>query len=202
MKICITGKPCSGKTTAINYIKDAGYNTWVADKYVRQLYQANKPGYKLIKKHFGNKFVTKKEVNRPALGKLVFTNKNALKKLNKLINPLIRKAIIKLDKKKNWFIELGTYIFYPQDFANCFDKIILVFSDKNWKENHQNKKFFYLKKIPTIFVDKVKKTNHSIFNIDKSYCRHTKICVDIFVNNCKSKNILKKNILKICSFLI
>ena len=100
MKICITGQPGSGKTTAIQYIKEAGYNTFIADEYVHSIYKVNKPGYKAIKKAFGAKYVTSKEVNRKALGNLVFKNKNALKKLNKLMNPLIKSAIVKLPKNK------------------------------------------------------------------------------------------------------
>lgn len=201
MKICITGKPCSGKTLAMSYIKDLGYNTWIADDFVKKIYKVNKPGYNLIKREFGSKFVTKKDVNRKALGSLVFANKKALIKLNKIMNPLIRKAITKLPNKKTWFIELGTYIFYPQDFRRCFDKIVLIFNNQIWKKSKQGKKFSYLKKIPTFFVEKSKKSSYSILNIDGTYCQREPINVDIFVNNCKSKNFLRSNILKICELL-
>ncbi len=201
MKICITGKPCSGKTLAVSYIKKAGYNTWIADEFIRKIYLKNKPVYNLIKKHFGSKFINQNEVNRKALGRLVFNNKKALEKLNKLMNPLIKKEIIKLNKNKKWFIELGTYIFYPQDFRKCFDKIVLIFNNQNWKKSTQNKKFSYLKKIPTFFVEKSKKASRSILNIDKTYCSAYPINVDIFVNNSQSKKIFKNNILKICALL-
>lgn len=198
MKICITGKPCSGKSTAMQYIKEAGYHTFIADEYVHSIYKVNKPGYNAIKRVFGPKYVTKTEVNRKALGALVFKDKNALKKLNKIMNPLIRKAIEKLEGKYDWYIELATYLFYPQDFANLFDKILLVFTDKDWKKDYQSKKFNYLKKIPTIFVDKCSKTEVSILNIDNKVGSAPCINVDIFVNNSENKKILKNNILKIC----
>ena len=198
MKICITGQPGSGKSAAMQYIKEAGYNTFIADEYVHSIYKANKPGYLAIKKAFGPKYVTSKEVNRKVLGSLVFNNKLALKKLNKIMNPLIKSAILKLPKNKTWFIELATYIFYPQDFANVFDKVLFIFSQQNFKKNSQSKKFSYLKKIPTIFVDKPKKTSSSIFNIDNRISSDPIINVDIFVNNSKNKKFLKNNILKIC----
>lgn len=201
MKICITGTSCSGKSTAMSYIKNAKYNVFIADEYVHAIYKANKPGYLAIKKHFGSEYVTKKEVNRKALGSLVFNDKKALTKLNKLINPLISKAIKKLDDKKTWFVELATYIYYPKDFANLFDKVILIFSNKEWHFNCQNKKFNYLKKIPTFFVDNSKKSKPSIFNIDNKVSSAPAINVDIFVNNSKNKNIFKKNILKVCNSL-
>lgn len=198
MKICITGLPCSGKTTAMKYIKEAGYHTFIADEYVHSIYKANKPGYIAIKKAFGVKYVNKTEVNRKALGSLVFQDKKALIKLNKIMNPLIAKAIKKLDDKKLWFIELATYLFYPADFANLFDKILLVFTNKDWKKEYQIKKFNYLKKIPTFFVDNSKKINPSILNIDNKVSRTPTINVDIFVNNSQNKKFLKNNILKIC----
>lgn len=199
MKICITGKPCCGKSTAMEYIKKAGYHTFIADEYVHAIYKVGKPGYNIIKKTFGSKFVNKKEVDRKALGKLVFNNKSALIKLNKIMNPLIRKAIEKLNKKFDWYIELATYIFYPQDFKNLFDKVVLIFTNKNWKKDYQVKKFSYLKKIPTFFVEKSGKTRVSILNIDNKVGSSPSINVDIFVNNSRNKKILKNNILKICN---
>lgn len=201
MKICITGKPCCGKSTAMMYIKEAGYKTFIADEYVHQIYKANQPGYLAIKKAFGSKFVTKNEVNRSALGKYVFSHKNGLKKLNKIMNPIIKFAIEKLPKNETWFVELGTYIFYPQDFANIFDKIVLIFTTKNWKNIHQTQKFNYLKKIPTIFVDNIWKTNSSILNIDKKMGHQPSINVDIFVNNSENKKIFRNDVLKICNKL-
>lgn len=198
MKICITGKPCCGKSTAMQYIKEAGYNTFIADEYVHSIYKVNKPGYNAIKKAFGSKYVNKKEVDRKALGKLVFNNKSALTKLNKIMNPLIRKGIEKLDNKKTWYIELATYIFYPQDFANLFDEVILIFTNQNWKKDFQVQKFNYLKKIPTFFVEKSKKSKSPIFNIGNRVGNKPIINVDIFVNNSKNKKFFKNNILKIC----
>lgn len=198
MKVCITGLPCSGKSTAMKYIKESGYKTFIADEYVHSIYKVNKPGYNAIKKAFGSKYITKTEVNRKALGALVFQDKKALIKLNKIMNPLIAKAIRNLDDKKLWFIELATYLFYPADFANLFDKVLLVFTNKDWKQNYQNKKFNYLKKIPTFFVDNSKKSKSSIFNIDSIVSSDPMINVDIYVNNSSNKKFLKNNILKIC----
>ncbi|MCQ2748227.1 MAG: dephospho-CoA kinase [Mycoplasmoidaceae bacterium] len=99
MKICVTGQPCSGKSTAMSYIKQADYHTFVADEYVHAIYKKNKPGYNAIKRNFGTKYVNSKEVDRKALGALVFKNKKALEKLNKLMNPIIANKIKSLNKK-------------------------------------------------------------------------------------------------------
>ena len=197
MKICITGKPHSGKSLALSYIKNMGYKTWAADEYVHYIYKYPRLGYQTILKIFGKNYVNKKEVDRKKLGKLVFTNKKALQKLNFYLNKIIKKAIISLNDKKTWFIELGTYIYYPKDFANIFDKTIYLFCNKKKQEMGINKKFSYLKKIPTFFVDKSKNNKSSILYIGPKYCQLPKINVDIFINNQFSKKILKKNIEKI-----
>jgi len=198
MKICITGKPGSGKSLAMKYIQELGYRTFIADDFVHAIYKAGQPGYIAIKREFGDKFVNKNEVDRKVLGAYVFSNKLALKKLNNLINPMIKKAIISLDNSQKWFIELATYIFYPKTFEKIFDKIVLISAPENRKNKVQKDKFSYLKKIPTIFVDNSKKASRSILYIGNGYCKQPQINVDIFVNNCQSKINLKKNISKIC----
>lgn len=202
MKICITGKPCSGKSLVMEYIAKAGYRTFIADEFVHAIYKKNQIGYNLIKSEFGSKYVTNNEVNRKELGALVFNDKNALKKLNNLINPLIKNAILELDKKQDWFIELATYLYYPKSFDKIFDKIVLIFRQQNLKNNVQNTRFSYLKKIPTIFVENSKKIPGAILYIGNGLKKKSSIDVDIFVNNSDSKINLKKNILSICKKLI
>lgn len=91
MKICITGKVGSGKTTAIEYLSSLGYTTYIADEYVHSIYKVGAIGYKKIAKSFGKEYVNEVEVDRKKLGKLVFSNPIALEKLNKLLCPLIKK---------------------------------------------------------------------------------------------------------------
>ena len=101
MKICITGKPGSGKTYALEYFQSLGHNVFETDKYINEIYQKNAIGYELIKKTFGDQFVNNHEVDRQKLGRLVFSNEKILKKLSNLINPLIAKKIKSLDSRKH-----------------------------------------------------------------------------------------------------
>lgn len=126
MKICVTGKPSSGKSSVVNYLKTLEYNVFNSDEYVHQIYENGKIGYELIKSQFGPDFVNDKEVDRKKLGRLVFSDYEQLNKLNKIINPILKTKIGQLDHEKDWFIELGTYIYYYEYFANTFDKIVLI----------------------------------------------------------------------------
>lgn len=196
MKICITGKPGAGKTLALNYFKIWGCNVFESDKYVIDIYKKDKIGYKLIKKTFGNKYVNTKEVDRKKLGQLVFTKPNMLKKLSNLINPLLAKKIKSLDTKKTWFIELGTYLYYSNYFSKIFDRIVLIFNQKNMQNIIKKKKFSYLKKIPTFFVENSKKPKTPLFYIENKINKKTIINVDYIVDNSSTKNIFKKNLVK------
>ena len=196
MKICLTGKPGSGKTLALKYFKSWGCNIFETDKYVADIYKKDKEGYRLIKKVFGNKYVNAKEVDRKKLGQLVFTKSNMLKKLSNLINPLLAKKIKSLDTGKTWFIELGTYLYYSKYFAKFFDRIVLIFNSKNMENMNKKKKFSYLKKIPTFFVDNSKKAKTSLYLIENKINKKSTINVDYIVDNSSTKNIFKKNLIK------
>ena len=144
MRICITGKPSSGKSTIINHLELLGYNVFNSDKYVHEIYQKGKIGYELIKDQFGSDFVNAKEVNRKKLGELVFNDYEQLNKLNKIINPILKTKIGQLDLEKNWIIELGTYIYYYEYFKDIFDKVILISRDISKLNEYTQNRFKFL----------------------------------------------------------
>ena len=109
--ICITGKIGSGKTEASKILIKNGYDVLIMDQYVHEIYKFNKTGYKQIKKHFGQQFVNETEVDRKKLGKLVFSDKKSLNKLNKIMIPIMKKKIESfIENKSISFVELGIYL--------------------------------------------------------------------------------------------
>ncbi len=148
MKICITGLVGSGKTTIINYLKSIDQDVYIADEYIHKIYRKGKKGYKLIRKHFGNKYVNNLEVDRKKLGKKVFNDVNSLNKLNDLTLPLIRKWIKKIKcNKKNVFIELGIYLNHVEYFQSCFDLVVLIKGQKKIQNKKINSLGWYKTKI-------------------------------------------------------
>ena len=127
MLICVTGQIGSGKTSVLDEFKNLGFKTFEMDKYIHEVYKKNEIGYKLIKKNFGDSYVTNTEVNRKKLGQLVFNNNMMLDKLNALTIPLIQQKILELKQQNELiFIELGIFLKYEKQFKDLFDYVILV----------------------------------------------------------------------------
>lgn len=162
MKICITGKVGSGKTTAIEFLKKLGYTTYIVDEYIHKIYEKGQPGYQMIVDNFGKKFVNDKEVDRKKLGQYIFSNEQHLNKLNDLTKPLIYQWIKQIkDEDEPIFIELGIYLNHIKYFEKLFDQVIVIIgqehlqnmklNDLGWSKNH------------ALMINPIKSTNTNNF---------------------------------------
>jgi dephospho-CoA kinase len=93
IKIAITGKIGSGKSTVADIIKDLGYFVFESDKEVDKLFNSNNIKNKIKTLFCKIKNLTNKDgsINKTVLGEYVFSNKNELKNLEDLIYPLLNK---------------------------------------------------------------------------------------------------------------
>ena len=95
IKIGITGSVASGKTTASKILSLSRGPLFSADKAVKELY--NKKSFKsLISKKF--KLKNNNQIKK-SIKKLVIENKKNIKKLEKIIHPLVRKKMRKFTSK-------------------------------------------------------------------------------------------------------
>lgn len=143
--ICITGKSGSGKTTAIKYLKKQGFQTFVADNYIKQIYQRNQIGFNLIVEHFGKQYTHFNKVNKKKLGILVFNDLNAMNKLQNIIWPLIYDKLLEI-KNPHLIVELAIYLKNPNFFANLFTHIVIITRNEDLRHKSTAKKFNYLQK--------------------------------------------------------
>lgn len=93
--IGLTGGIASGKSTASNILKQFGVPVIDADLIAREIVEPGQPALNEIKHTFG-KEVMKEDgsLNRKQLGKLVFSDKNQLEKLNAIMHKRIKEEII------------------------------------------------------------------------------------------------------------
>ena len=127
-KIGITGSIASGKTTASKILSYKKGPLFSADKEVKKLYTNNSFKRILIKK-----FNLKKNLNlKGLLRNEIIKNKKNIKKLEKIIHPLVRKEMKKFSTRH----KTKTKIFYEipllieSKLMKYFDVIILIKAKK------------------------------------------------------------------------
>ncbi len=181
-KIGITGSLASGKTTASKILSSGRGPLFSADSIVKKLYQ-KKNFIKLLSKKFKinyNKSLKKKIIN------ILIKNQINLKKIEKIIHPLVRKEMMKFTKEnKNRsivFYEIPLLI--ESKLNKKFDVIIFIKAKKmtrlkRFKAKGGNKKLFEI-------LNKKQLSDKKKIN----FCDHVVI-------NESNKKILKENLLDI-----
>jgi len=92
--IGLTGGFGSGKSTVAGMLRGLGARVIDADKVAHQLYQPGTPAFDEVVRAFGREIVGEKgEIDRKKLGRKVFGNPQALKRLNAILHPRIAHRI-------------------------------------------------------------------------------------------------------------
>lgn len=130
-KIVITGTIASGKSTLCKLLEEKGFVVISADEVNRALLVPKAKNYEAIKSSgdFNDAFIND-SLDKKILAKIIFSNKEKLKKLNKLthrnILDEIEKQINQLDRKVV-FIEIP--LFFQMEEKFDADEIWLVVAD-------------------------------------------------------------------------
>ena len=184
IKIGITGSLASGKTTASKILSRRRGPLFSADVAVKELYE-NKGFKSLILRKFK---IKKNNHIKKVLRNLVIQNKVNLKKLERIIHPLVRKKMRKFTvhnkNKKLLFYEIPLLI--ESKLTKFFDIIIFIKCNKRirfkrFRSKGGDKEIFS-------FLSKKQISDH----------KKTKLCHHVVVNE-KKINILKKKLLSIIS---
>ena len=184
IKIGITGSLGSGKTTACKIISKRRGPIYNADVEVKRLYK-NKSFKKLITKKF--KLHQNTNVKKELRDKII-KNKNYLKKLEKIIHPIVRKIMInfsKINKKRNFtFYEIP--LLAEKKMSKHFDFTIFIKSKKSLRQKR------YLKNGGNLNLFKLLDGYQLIDKKKQKYCDYT------VVNNGSFSDLKKKlfNIIK------
>lgn len=88
--IGLTGGIASGKSTVAAELRRLGLPVFDADEASRQAVAAGSEGLKLVQQTFGSEYLTTTgELNREKVAALVFSDKEALKKLEAIIHKIV-----------------------------------------------------------------------------------------------------------------
>jgi len=181
-KIGITGSLASGKTTASKILSNGKGPLFSADEVVRDLYSQN-----IFKKKISSIFniPTHSNFKRELYNKILINNSN-IRKLEKIIHPLVRKKMNEFIKKnkdeKFAFFEIPLLI--ESKLMKKFNLIIFIKAKKNtrlkrFKSKGGNPKLFFI-------------LNNKQLS-DKKKAKHC----DYVVVNDQNKKVLKRKLLAI-----
>ena len=169
IKIAVVGDIGSGKSYVA---KQFGYPVFNADREVAKLYRKSKKCYNNLKRTFPN-YITSFPIKKRKLSEAVLRNNKNLKKINKIVHPLIRKSMnVFLKKNKNKKIVI---LDIPLLMENKINKngFVLVFVDAKRREikkrlkkryNYNAEMLKILKKLQLPIEKKKKKSNFLIKN--------------------------------------
>jgi|TARA_B100000287_G_C20671440_1_gene793523 dephospho-CoA kinase len=135
IKIAITGKIGTGKSTISNIIKRLDYLVFDCDDEVDVLYSDLQVKNRIVEL-FKNKIVKllnkDKTINRTNLSNFVFSKKSELKKLEKIIHPLVekrRKEFIKKECDRD-LLFFDVPLLFEKKLSQQFDFIIYLYVNK------------------------------------------------------------------------
>ena len=182
IKIGITGSLASGKTTASKILSFKRGPLFSADKVVKELYQ-NKSFKSLIGKRF--KIKNNNQIKK-SLKNLILKDKKNIKRLEKIIHPLVRKKMrsFTLQNKNKKFLFYEIPLLIESKLMKYFNLIIFIKAKKQLRLRRFKKK----------------SGDQDLFHIlnDKQMndLKKIKYCDYVVVNE-KNLNILKNNLLAI-----
>ena len=182
IKIGITGSLASGKTTASKILSFKRGPIFSADKAVKELYK-NKHFKSLVSKRF--KIKNNSQLKK-SLKNLILKNKNSIKKLEKIVHPLVRKKMKNFTtqnrNKKLLFYEIPLLI--ESKLMKHFNVIVFI----------KAKRQLRLRRFQSKSGDK--KLFNLLNNKQVNDTKKIKFCDHVVVNE-KNLNILKRNLLVI-----
>jgi len=128
MLIGLTGTFGSGKSSVLKLFRKEGAVTVSADQIVHSLLR-RKTVQEAVKNIFGRAVLKQGQVDRPALAKIVFTDKEKRRKLEKLLHPMVQEKIRNTARKfsrqeKPVVVEVP--LLFESGFVEPFDCIICV----------------------------------------------------------------------------
>ncbi|MBS3106487.1 dephospho-CoA kinase [Candidatus Woesearchaeota archaeon] len=171
MILAITGNIGSGKTTAARFFAQRGFQIIEADKIGHELYHRNDIKERVIKR-FGKTILTRGNVDRKKLKKIVFYDPNELKALNRIMHPAILKEVKKRIQKANVVIEGALLI---EAGFKGYDKLLVITIDRKEQMKRVLKRGKYKRKeVETILrgqMPQEEKMKHADIIIDNSGSR-------------------------------
>ncbi|MBZ4683882.1 MAG: dephospho-CoA kinase [Fusobacteriaceae bacterium] len=183
MKLGLTGGIACGKSEVSKIFNELGLVIIDADKISHNI-SKRQDVIEEIKLEFGNEVIKNNEINREALGKLIFNNKELREKLNNIMHPKIineiKKQIENNKNEKNIILDIP--LLFEAKLEYLCDKTLLIVAEKETQ-------IARLMKRDNISREYAIKKIESQMNIEEK-----KKLADFIIDNSGSKDELKEKI--------
>ena len=133
--IAITGGIGSGKSTFCSKLKERGFKIHSSDEQVAKIYKNPDKKFVTYLRSIGlSMSISKKNINKKTISKIIFENKQIRKKLELYIFKIVRKKrseFIKQEKeKKTRLIFIDIPLLFENSLENQFHKVISIIASK------------------------------------------------------------------------
>ncbi|HVB35099.1 MAG TPA: dephospho-CoA kinase [Patescibacteria group bacterium] len=131
LRMGLTGGIGSGKSTVVALLRERGLGVIEADDVARELTRPGEPAYDEIRQAFGPEvFQENGEIDRPRLAAVVFSSRDQLERLNRIVHPRV------LDREARWLAErekegarvavVEAPLLIEAGFHGRFDRLVVV----------------------------------------------------------------------------
>ena len=174
--IAITGGIGSGKSTFCSKLKEKGFKIHSSDEQVAKIYKNPEKKFVTYLRTIGlSKSISKKNIDKKIISKIIFENKHIRKKLELYIFKIVRKKrsdFIKKEKqKKTKLIFIDIPLLFENNLEKQFNKVISIIASKQVRLKRLKKtrkmtenQFKNIVRSQTSDVIRKKKSDYVIYN--------------------------------------
>ena len=174
--IAITGGIGSGKSTFCSKLKEKGFKIHSSDEQVAKIYKNPDKKFVTYLRTIGlSKSISKKNIDKKIISKIIFENKQIRKKLELYIFKIVRKNrsdFIKKEKqKKTRLIFIDIPLLFENNLEKQFNKVISIIASKRVRLKRLKKtrkmtenQFKNITRSQTSDVIRKKKSDYVIYN--------------------------------------
>ncbi len=174
--IAITGGIGSGKSTFCSKLKEKGFKIHSSDEQVAKIYKNPEKKFVTYLRTIGlSKSISKKNIDKKIISKIIFENKQIRKKLELYIFKIVRKKrsdFIKKEKqKKTKLIFIDIPLLFENNLEKQFNKVISIIASKRVRLKRLKKtrkmtenQFKNIVRSQTSDVIRKKKSDYVIYN--------------------------------------
>ena len=174
--VAITGGIGSGKSTFCSKLKEKGFKIHSSDEQVAKIYKNPEKKFVTYLRTIGlSKSISKKNIDKKIISKIIFENKQIRKKLELYIFKIVRKKrsdFIKKEKqKKTKLIFIDIPLLFENNLEKQFNKVISIIASKRVRLKRLKKtrkmtenQFKNITRSQTSDVIRKKKSDYIIYN--------------------------------------